>query len=240
MSPSIRLADPTMGQLLTLTEEDWTSINRFIAIVLGLRKGWSIIGQGLPDFETFAAVTCATWRTTTFPGVSKLANSISTYADRATASLKSLHAEIASLKDGEELSPETLSHARQFFSDLGGSTGQLSRQATPIKNGINDFATRYIQYATIATLKFGGSVAADKAAVAASELNSAWHTVTDDLWRVTSGEVPITSTLLLSLDVDLALRSWAGLRSEAVAYRGIVPGQQTILDTGWKAGFEQQ
>lgn len=240
MSQSIRLADPAMGQLLTLTDDDWRSINQFIAIVLGLRKGWSVIGAGLPDFETFASVTCVSWRTTTFPGISTLAASIAAYADQATASLTSFQTEIASLKAGEDLPPDVLAKARRFFADLADGTAGLCAQATPIRDGINDFATRYVQYDTIATLKFGGSVSADKAAVAASALNGAWHAISDDLSRVTSGEVPITNTLLLSIDVGVALRSWAGLRREAEVYRALAPGQQDILDGGWNAGLAQQ
>lgn len=240
MPDSIRLADPAMGQLMTLTDDDWTNISQFVGIVLDLRRGWAQLGSEMPGFYVFASVTCVAWRNTTFPGISIMSGAIDEYADSASKALTALQSQITGLKAGDTLSQQTLTQARDFFAALAAGTAILARLADMITSGINDFATRYDVCAAAAARQLGESVSTDRVSLAAGKLNGAWHAISDDLNQVMAGEIPITSTFLLSLDIDMTLRSWAGLRNEARTFQGIAPNQQKILDTGWNGGMAQQ
>jgi hypothetical protein len=240
MLQSIRLADPALGVLMTISADDWTDINQRAGQILALRHAWVAADQRMPGFYNLADA-CVLWRIDTFPGISQLPAKLCGFADVASSALTALQKSIAQMNPGEELPPAMLSQAKTFFGNLTTQTTSLSRSTNIIASEINDFSNDYAQVDAAAAREMGESVqgSVDKVTVAAGKLNGAWRAVADDLSQVMSGELPITSTLLLSLDTDLALRSWTDLHREATAFSAIAPAQQTYLDDGWNIGIRQ-
>lgn len=236
---TVRLAVPSMGALISLTADDWTNISELVCQVLSLLRGWVALGNKSPGFYSFASDTCVKWRVQTFPAIGILSAQIIKYADNASAGLTVLRNDISQLKAGEELTPAQLSAAQMFFANIASLTTQLNVLTGMIAKSVNDFSTQYAAISAGWARSSGNTMYPDKVVTAAGELDGAWQSVSDDLGQVMSGQIPITSTLLLSLDIDLALLSWQNLRAEAAGFADIAPGQQKILDNGWNGGILQ-
>lgn len=239
MPQAIQLADPALGAIVSISQDDWTAINQQVLYVLAFRRGWDDFDAAVSGFRALSA-DCALWRCGTFPLITRYPASLIRYADLASELLGGLQAPIGKLNPNDQLPVALAAFAQNIF-------GILSQGATALSNIANAAAAHIA--------KFSGDNAVVDAGIARQTGNppiqgsvnnvdraaglvlGAWQAMSSDLSTVMSGELPITTALLLSLDIGTALSSWASVRSDAAAFAAFAPTQQQRLDAGWQSGI---
>jgi hypothetical protein len=68
---------------------------------------------------------------------------------------------------------------------------------------------------------------------ATGTVTGAWQAIADDLGRVASGRIAVTTPFLLGLDIASALRAWNNIKSEADAFASMSEGQWYYLTGQW-------
>lgn len=242
MPQAIQLADPAFGAIVSISEDDWTTINQQAGIILAFRRGWrDTFDVQIPSFKALT-YDCALWRSGTFPLIAGYPARLIRYADLVAQLLASLRPAIGKLEPNEPL-PEALETlARNYFVILAQGATALSAVASAAAEQIARFSGDNAVVEAAADRVMGHPIqhSVSRVELAAGKVTGAWRAMSDDLAQVMSGELPITSALLLSLDIDFTLASWANVRNEAMAFAAITPRQQQYLDDGWQIGINQE
>ena len=157
------------------------------------------------------------------------------YADLASRLLGSLQAPIGKLNPNDPLPAALAAFAQDVFSIL-------SQGATALSNVANAAAAQIARFSGDNAVVDAGIARRMGSAPVQGFVNNvdragglvvgAWQAMSTDLSNVMSGELPITTALLLSLDIGTALASWASVRSDAAAFAAFAPTQQRLLDAG--------
>jgi hypothetical protein len=239
MPQAIQLVDPALGAIVSISQDDWTTINQQVAIVLAFRRGWDDLDAAISGSRALTA-DCALWRCGTFPLITRYPAGLIGYADLASQLLGSLQAPIGKLNPNDPLPAALAAFAQDVF-------GILSQGATALSNVANAAAALIARFSgdnavvdagiahRMGSAPVQGSV--NNVDQAAGLVVGAWQAMSTDLSNVMSGELPITTALLLSLDIGTALSSWASVRSDAEAFAAFAPTQQHLLDAGWQGGI---
>jgi hypothetical protein len=239
MSQAIQLSDPALGAIVSISDDDWTTINQQIGIILAFRRGWrDTFDVQIPSFKALT-YDCALWRNGTFPLIAGYPARLVRYADLVAQLLASLRPAIGRLEANEPL-PEALGMlARNYFGVLGHGAAALSLVASAAAERIARFSGDNAVVEAAADRVMGHPIqhSMSRIELAAGKVTGAWQAMSDDLAQVMSGELPITTALLLSLDIDFTLASWVNVRNEATAFAAITPKQQQYLDDGWQTGL---
>lgn len=235
----IQLANPAAGSLFSISVDDWSTVNRRVGLILAFRRGWPAFQQLTPVFASYAS-TCDLWRTETFPLLITQSAAIVSYAASASNKFSALKQSIAQLAPGNALPATLEASALSTFSALANSTHSLSAASDTLAAQVSAFATYNAVVDAAAAAHFGEPVGGADAVVdnAAGAVVGAWKALSDDLDAIACGHIPLSSDLLLSLDIDFALRSWANLQSEAAAFASGTAVQTAYLEDGWEAGMQ--
>lgn len=238
--PAIQLSDPSVGSLFTVPESNWTAISKRVGITVLASAIAPIIGRTLADFPKLETA-CQAWRNATFPGMVGLSADIGTFATTAAADLKSLQGPISQLNPGDAVPASTAKLVQTTLGKLAQNMLPLNTQCNALNTQVQSFATEnqivdgqvqnYVKYLGPNWQSLTSDVPAVEAATGLVE--GAWKAISNDFNAVATGAIPITTALLLSLDLQSAILAWTNLGPEATAFASLAQGQQQYLSGAW-------
>jgi hypothetical protein len=244
VSSEIHLVNESIGSLFVIPEADWTEISKRVGLALLAKDISDHIARYLPDFPALVAV-CETWKNRTFPGLVAQSKSLPAYCIRARAEVSKLRDKVSGLKPTDPLPPDLKREAEAVISMLADSSGPQERAFKDLAVDLTAFTsvnqlidTKIKSY----TDRLGPEwKSIDPAAGAVSRASGlvlgAWVAITSDLAAVVSGRVPVTTALLLSLELSSALLAWENVQREAEEFSRIAPGQEKYFSGGqWLSG----
>jgi hypothetical protein len=236
------IVDIRGGDLFSIAESDWTVINKRVgqASLLSLIAG--SVSQTLPGFGALAAA-CTTWRSRTFPDIDRTARATADGCDQAIREFSAVNQGLEALPDDAALPSDLAGRAREAIDHWAATASGLSGRFATLTPEVRDFHTaNFTVDAQISVYQnrlgpLWKPVAAQTLAVnnATGQILGIWQAITDDLRQITARPVTITTPFLTSLQIGAALNSWRNLRGKALAFAGMVPGQERFLSGAWLA-----
>ena len=238
--PTIQLADPAAGALFTVPESNWTAISKRVGITVLASAIAPIIGQTLLEFPKLETA-CQLWANSTFPDLVSLSGDIGRFAGMAAASLAALQEPISKLNPGDAVPQSTADLVKSTLATLAQQTMPLNTQSNALVAQVQAFATenQIVDAQVQNYVKHLGprwqSLTSDIPAVetAAGLVEGAWKAISNDFNAIVTNSIPITITLLLSLDLQSAVLAWKNLGPEAAAFAVMAKGQQQYLSGAW-------
>jgi cell division protein ZapA (FtsZ GTPase activity inhibitor) len=238
--PTIQLSDPSAGALFTISESNWTAISKRVGITILANAIAPIIGQTLSEFPKLE-IACQAWANTTFPGLVNLSANIGRFAATAAADLRTLQGPISQLNPGDAVPQSTANLVKTTLGTLAQQAQPLNSQCNALDAQVQAFATenQIVDAQVENYIKYLGpnwqSLASDMPAVetAAGRVEGAWTAITNDFNAIATNQIQITTTLLLSLDLQSAVLAWTNLGPEAAAFASMAQGQQQYLTGAW-------
>lgn len=238
--PNFQLSSPCAGQLFTIAVSDWTAISKRVGLTILAQDISQFIAQRLPSFPALESA-CQAWSATTFPSLVSHASQVTVYCDQSTASFGRLKSTLATLNPDDALPENVRLQAVQALSALATSTINLSSECNNLALQVRAFlAVNEIVDKQI--LDYEKQLGAGWPSLEAQRMTleaalghvvGGWQAISDDLSAIAAQKIPITITLLLSLEIQSALLSWQNLRAEAVAFAALAQGQQQFLSGAW-------
>jgi uncharacterized protein YdbL (DUF1318 family) len=237
---SIQLTDPAAGAFFAVPAADWTAISKRVGLTRLAAGIAPVIGRYLRDFPKLEDA-CGLWAASTFPGLVSLSQDIGSFAGQAADSLGSLQDQLSQYGPGDTLSAATVAAVKAIFATLAGGTQRLNSQSGVLRQQVQTFATENeVVDAQIGDyVKHLGpewqSLTSELPAVetAAGLVEGAWGAIADDMNAIATDSIPITTALLVSLELQSAALAWRNLGPEAAAFATLAQGQQQYLSGVW-------
>lgn len=237
------LANEAVGSIFTVPEATWTTIDQRVGMAHLVEGIETQIAQALPGFPALATA-CDAWRTTTFPGLVQQSGDLTRHCTTSIQTFTSLQLAISGLDPGAPLPPELHALAVEAIGQVHDSAvacGQGSDQLAGAVGSFreaNDLADAQLAaYAQRLGPDWGSLVPSTSTVDAAAGLvYGAWEAISADLEALVSGTIPITTQLLISLEIQSAISSWTNLEAEATAFASMAGRQASYLDGSWLSG----
>jgi hypothetical protein len=235
------LTDKSVAQLFTVPESDWTAINKRVGVTEYAKGIASEISQMLPKYPELVTA-CDLWMSTTFPGLISHAAALANYADQSTRQFTDLQNALAALGNNTNpLPPAVQSQAQSALNDLQQTSKTLGTQFTTLSQQVSDFASinsqvdEEITHYQTQLGQWWAPIGAKISTVdnATGHVKGVWSAISSDLQNALSGQLDITNSFLMGLDISVALSDWATIKTEATAFGAMANGQ-TQYWTNWK------
>jgi hypothetical protein len=240
MVDGFRLASDSVGSIFAISETNWTVISKRVGLTILTKDIVSTVARFLPTFPDLLAA-CEGWKGSTFPGLVDRSRSVSDYASRAIQNVTRLQTLISHLDPNRPLSGEEKQEAEATLDDLARSSGEQAKVAGDLAGQVQRFTTAN-QAVDVEIRVYQERLGSEWQSLAATlrevdeatgTVTGAWQAIADDLGRVASGRIAVTTPFLLGLDIASALRAWNNIKSEADAFASMSEGQWYYLTGQW-------
>lgn len=237
----MQLTNNSVTQLFTVPESDWTAINKRVGVTEYAKGIASEISQMLPKYPELVTA-CDLWMSTTFPGLISHATALANYADQSTQQFTDLQNALAAL--GTKTSPlpsavqsqaqSALNNLQQTSKSLGAEFNTLSQQVSDfasINSQVDEEITHYKSQLGPWWATIGEKISTVDNAT--GHVKGVWLAINSDLQSALSGQLDITDSFLMGLDIGVALSAWASIKTEATAFGTMANGQRQYW-TNWQ------
>jgi hypothetical protein len=243
VATKMQLTSEKVAQLFTVSESQWTAINKRVGHTVYTKGIAGVITEMLPVFPQLEVV-CDLWMSTTFPGLIAHSAALVTYADQSTQQFTDLQNALAALGTNTDPLPASLQlqaltalqNLQQSSNTLGAEFNELSQQVSNFASINNQIDVEILHYQS----QFGpwwAPIGAKLSEIdaATGQVQGVWSAITSDLQNALTLVSPaeITNSFLLGLDISVALSAWASIKTEATAFASMANGQ-TQYWTNWQ------
>jgi hypothetical protein len=243
MDPGFQLVSLSMGSLFSVPESSWTQISKRVGLAILTKDIADAVAQYLPDFPALVAAS-QVWKDETFPDMVAKSKALSDYCLEAVRGFEGVRKDIAGLDPNKPLPDPIRRQAQAVFDALDRSTSALNVAFTHLAERIMTFTTlnNVVDAKILSYRKRLGDqwaeLTKDTQAVddAVGLVLGVWSAITDDLNAVATGKISITTSFLLGLDIEFAIRSWNDLKEQTKAFAGMANGQSDYLTGRWLTG----
>ena len=212
-----------LGQLFTVPEKDWTSVNKRVGEAAASADVTGYIAQYIPEFAVLLLV-CDLWREQTFERLVKEAVAISRYAENAIEAYRKLNMIVGMISSGhEEITGEWKESVQRVISDLGCHVNSICQSVNLTDWQVFDFLeanrradiqlSRYTEKLGFFWEPLGEVITEMKAA---SRLTAGqWNRMAHNLNQLNNSAVGLTLPFLIRLDIEASLVRCINLKSQA-------------------------
>ena len=226
----MELSNPALAQLYTIPTAHWTAINRRVGAVLLMADIAGTVVQDLPGFTELEAA-CQAWSASTFQDLAEYARHLDDYAAEAIALFQPLQEQLAALPPGplpdsfRQEASDALWHLQTATLPLTSGMAALSAAVATFMQLNQQVDARLMQYQQ--SVPGWASLSRETAAIdeASGLVNGAWQSLADSLTYVLH-DIDISAPWLESLNIDLAIQTWANIQTEARAFASQAGDQQ--------------
>lgn len=237
----MQLTNESVAQLFTVPESDWTAINKRVGVTEYAKGIASEISQMLPKYPQLVSA-CDLWMSTTFPGLISHSTALVNYADQSTQQFTDLQNALNALGPNTNPLPSAIqSQAQTALNNLQQTSNTLGAQFDTLSQQVSDFATVNGEIDTEIThyqsqlgpwwAPIGATIS--KVDGATGHVKGVWLAINSDLQNALSGQIDVTDSFLLGLDINVALSAWASIKTEATAFGTMANGQMQYW-TNWQ------
>lgn len=227
-----QLANSSVGDLFTISSTDWTAINQRVGSVLAAQKIAAIIASDLPGYPALLA-SSKLWTQSTFNDLINQSNALVSYSDTAITDFTALNDKVKAIT-GDSVPEAIQQETKDLLNKLNTDTAPLIVTSDKLSKEVLDFLNNNkIVDGQIAENKetlgtfwapLGEIITALE--TASGHVTGAWRAINDDLKIASSSTVSVTFPFLESLQLDVAIASWAVLKEEASVFPSMVDGQE--------------
>jgi hypothetical protein len=242
MPPSLQLANSDTAALFSI---DWTPVTGRVAAfkALGSSGGVYILGALEGDVlgPAYYWEACNGWAHISFPLLTAHSAAVAGFCPGAIRQLQTIQTQISGLDPNAPLPADKKQAIQAQFQSL-------AQLATGLRNSSAALGPLITQFLDVSDA-FDAKVAASPTPVAKAWTSltaaggairpalqralGAWQAIADDLAGVASDRIPMTTGLLLSLEIDSALRAWSAIGAEASQFKIAADAQQSQIAGEW-------
>lgn len=230
----LKLASDAIGEVYTISLQDWTAINKRVGCVLAEQTIESDVEQMLPGYADLLSKSLL-WQSDTFKGLVEQAAALADYTGKAIQNFSTLQDAInQNIKTGGPATEALKIQTKATLATLAADTKPLSSSFNILSSQVMDFL--------IANSAVDAQIAADEANLgsffeplgatinnvnqAIGLVTGAWGILSDDLALTLASPIDPTMAFLESLNIGAAIICWQNLQKEASGFSGLVSGQQ--------------
>lgn len=234
----MKLYDPSVGAAFGIPESTWQLFTFRVGATLIAQEAGIVpaLSTLVPQFDQLVAASTQ-WNASTFNGLVALAPQIAQFAAVATGQLSALQKVIAGLDQSQPVPAPVAAQIKQAFGAIAARAQQIAAAAAQLQPQLLAFCNAN-QPVCLAELTFRSQLSgvtplsgampvllqldvalAEGISVAAG----AWGAISDDLASLAGDTVQVDFPLLASLDIEVAIRGWQTVQSEAAAFAANIP-----------------
>lgn len=222
-----------LGQLFTVPEKDWASINKRVGEAAAAADATRYIAQYIPEFAVLILV-CDLWREQTFERLIRESIAISHYAENAITAYKQLNSIVGMMSvDYEEITGEWKDYTLQVISGLNYNVNSICHSINLTERQVFEFLeanrqadiqlSRYTEKLGIFWEPLGNVITEIEAA---SRLTTGqWNRMLLNLNQINNPTVRLTLPFLIHLDIEASLIRCKNLQLQADRFYRIARDQ---------------